>query len=121
MTYSCFPGFLVIQTILFPSLLATGYFPIQRTAAARTIINLRKEYWPGRGPSQRPLIENMQDKKIPNELYRCKNFQCKTLFHILAFANMDLLCGECRARSDCTRVQSDLALHCPLDYHLFLW
>ena len=30
------------------------------------------------------------------------------------FANMDLLSGECRARSACTYMQSDLALHSPL-------
>ena len=30
------------------------------------------------------------------------------------FATMRLFCGKCRARSACTYVQSDLALHSPL-------
>ena len=33
---------------------------------------------------------------------------------------MDLLCRKCRARSASTYVQSDLALHNPLLYRLFL-
>ena len=35
---------------------------------------------------------------------------------VLPNATMNLFCGECRARSDCTYVQSDLALHSPLRY-----
>ena len=36
---------------------------------------------------------------------------------ILAFSHKDLLSGECSARSACTYVQSDLALHSPLLYY----
>ena len=40
----------------------------------------------------------------------------RTLTFILKPANMDLFCGECRARSDCTYVQSYLDLHSPQPY-----
>ena len=33
---------------------------------------------------------------------------------MLSFEDIDLLCGECRARSACTNVLSDLALLTPL-------
>ena len=36
---------------------------------------------------------------------------------ILPVRAMALFCGECRPRSDCTYVQSDLALHSPQIYH----
>ena len=43
-----------------------------------------------------------------------------TISHMLPFVIMGLLCGECRTRSDCTHVQSDVALHSPLLVHLSL-
>ena len=36
---------------------------------------------------------------------------------VLPFATTDSFCGEGRARSDCTYVESDLALHSPLLRH----
>ena len=47
--------------------------------------------------------------KIPN----CYLFIRITLTFVLPNATMDLFCGSCRARSACTYVQSDLALHSP--------
>ena len=48
----------------------------------------------------------------------------KNLFDLrtlnLLFFTMNLLCGECRARSDCTYVQSNLALHSLMFYKWFL-
>ena len=37
---------------------------------------------------------------------------------IIAIATIELSCGECRARSDCSYVQSDLALHFSMLNHL---
>ena len=39
---------------------------------------------------------------------------------VLKLVTTDLLCGECRARSDCIYVQSDLAMHSPSWYNQFL-
>ena len=39
---------------------------------------------------------------------------------ILSLVSVDLCFGECRSRSACTYVQSDLDLHFPLFYHSFL-
>ena len=39
---------------------------------------------------------------------------------ILPFETMHLHCGECRSRSPCTYLQSDLALHSLQLYHLLM-
>ena len=39
---------------------------------------------------------------------------------ILSFVTKRLSWGECRSRSDCTYVQSDLGLHSPRFYRVFL-
>ena len=44
-------------------------------------------------------------------------FDVVRLTLILTFVVMYLCCGECRVRSACTYVQSDIALHAPLFYY----
>ena len=46
-----------------------------------------------------------------------RNKGIKRLTAFLLFETIDSFCGVCRARSACTYVQSDLALHSPLIYH----
>ena len=45
--------------------------------------------------------------------WTCPNFCClvKGLIHILKFTTIDLFYVECRARSGCINMQSDLAMH----------
>ena len=50
--------------------------------------------------------EQVCDRLIHSEPFSCR------------FITINLFCGEWRARSDCTYVQSDLALHSPLPYYL---
>ena len=49
-----------------------------------------------------------------------KGFPRELSILIPQFANIELICGECRARLAYTYVQPDLAVHTSLFYHLIL-
>ena len=62
-------------------------------------------------------VDGVIDRKKTSSFKRPKLY---LLALILPFTAVDSFCGECRARSACTYVQSDLALHPPLLYHYCL-
>ena len=62
-----------------------------------------------------------QTTSVPSDLglHRAQERSTSTIPYPIVCDHANI-CGECKARSDCTYVQSDVALYTPMLYHYFL-